>query len=238
MISKNEIKEIRSLSQKKFRDLKGLFVVEGEKMVAEARDSGFEIVRVYERGDIGPDAMERISMLSTPSPVLAVVRIPEKREERAGGLVLALDGLRDPGNVGTILRLADWFGIRRIIASEDTVDIYNPKVVQATMGSIFRISLTYCNLPSALKDYRERGIPVFGTFLDGDNIYESALDGTSDGVIVMGSESNGISPEVALCVTKRLHIPSFPDGSRTSESLNVAIAAAITCSEFRRRECR
>lgn len=236
MISKNDIKEIRALSQKKFRDERGLFVVEGEKMVAEARNSGFEIVGLYERDVIGDNAMQRISMLSSPSPVLAVVRIPvHKEEDSAEGLTLALDGLRDPGNVGTIIRLADWFGIKRIIASEDTVDIYNPKVVQATMGSIFRISFSYCNLPAALQTLKESGKQVFGTFLSGENIYEADLCGGTDGVIVMGSESNGISTEVAAKVTRRLNIPPFAEGRPTSESLNVAMAAAITCSEFRRR---
>lgn len=232
MISKNEIKEVKALGQKKFRDQSGLFVVEGEKMVAEAVASGFEIVKVFERDDIGEDAMSRISMLASPSPVLAVVRIPSPKPlpENPDGLILALDGLRDPGNVGTIIRLADWFGIRQIIASPDTVEIYNPKVVQATMGSIFRVQLNYCDLPSVLGKAK---VPVFGTFLDGEDIYKSKLG--NSGYIVMGSESNGISDAVAKTVTSRLHIPSFSGGLPTSESLNVAIAAAITCSEFRRR---
>lgn len=250
MISKNEIKEIRALAQKKFRDERGLFVVEGEKMVAEARESGFEIVKIFEKSDIGEEAMARITMLASPSPVLAVVRIPAEQPvgESVEGLTLALDGLRDPGNVGTIIRLADWFGIRHIVASQDTVDIYNPKVVQATMGSIFRVRFSYCDLPATLDKLKDKGTAIYGTFLDGENIYGADLSaatgtatgtaagtGSAAGVIVMGSESNGISDEVAETVTKRLHIPSFAGGNRTSESLNVAIAAAITCSEFRRR---
>ena len=235
MISKNEIKQVKALAQKKFRDERGLFVVEGEKMVAEALASGFEVVNIYRQSDIGEEAMERITMLSSPSPVLALVRIPapEPLPETADGLVLALDGLRDPGNVGTIIRLADWFGIDRIIASPDTVDIYNPKVVQATMGSIFRVRFSYCDLPPVLGALKGKGVRIYGTFLDGDDIYRSPLG--AEGVVVMGSESHGISPAVEACVTDRLHIPSFSRGARAAESLNVAIAAAITCSEFRRR---
>ncbi len=236
MLSKNEIKRIKSLSQKKFRDEEGLFIVEGEKMVAEALASDFEVEAVYRTSEIGEEAMGRISALSSPSPALAVVRIPA-----SGGvptpaedeLLLALDSLRDPGNVGTIIRLADWFGIRTILASPDTVDIYNPKVVQATMGAIFRVRFIYCDLPGTLSAMRGRGIPVYGTFLEGDDIYKSSL--TKGGVIVMGSESNGIGPEVAALVDRKLYIPPFPPEGTGSESLNVAIATAITCSEFRRR---
>lgn len=241
MLSKNEIKEIKALGQKKFRDERRLFVVEGEKLVAEALQSGFEVVAHYRMEDIGEEAMARISQLTHPSPALAVVR-------QAGGdafdicpdeLVLALDGIRDPGNLGTILRIADWFGLRKVLASRDTVECYNPKVVQATMGAIFRVRIHYCDLAERLRclipsgGTEERVIPVYGTFLEGDDIYEAPL--TKGGIIVMGSEANGISPEVAGTVTDRLFIPPFPRGARTSESLNVAVATAITCSEFRRR---
>lgn len=230
MISKNEIKEVRALSQKKFRDESGLFVAEGEKLVAEALASGFEVVKVFRSSEIGEEAMSRISSLSSPSPVLAVIRQKRQAEALCEGPVLALDSLRDPGNVGTIIRLADWFGIRSIIASEDTVDIYNPKVVQATMGAIFRVSWRYCCLPDEI---RSAGRPVIGTFLNGADIYSAELP--ADAIIVMGSESNGISPEVEALVTSRVTIPSFCGGRPTSESLNVAVATAITCSEIRRR---
>lgn len=236
MLSKNEIKRIKSLSQKKFRDEEGLFIVEGEKMVAEALASDFEVEAVYRTSEIGEEAMGRISALSSPSPALAVVRIPASGGVPAPAedeLLLALDSLRDPGNVGTIIRLADWFGIRTILASPDTVDIYNPKVVQATMGAIFRVRFIYCDLPGTLSAMRGRGIPVYGTFLEGDDIYKSSL--TKGGVIVMGSESNGIGPEVEALVDRKLYIPPFPPEGTGSESLNVAIATAITCSEFRRR---
>ena len=258
MLSKNEIKEIRALGQKKFRDERGLFVVEGEKLVDEALRSGFDVVDLYRTDDIGQETMGRISQLTHPSPVLAVVRQPQKMALPAFGpdaLVLALDGVRDPGNLGTILRIADWFGIRQVLASEDTVEVYNPKVVQATMGAIFRVQVHYCDLPKVLQSaaaggFSDRahfsasgtknqssgarsGVPVYGTFLEGANIYETDL--TAGGILVMGSEADGISPAVAATVTQKLFIPPFPAGVRTSESLNVAVATAICCSEFRRR---
>lgn len=234
MFSKNQIKRVKSLSQKKFRDESGLFVVEGDKLVAEALKSDFEVVEVIRAEEVGEETMSRISSLSSPSPSLAVVKMRPDSVPAipTDGLVLALDSLRDPGNVGTIIRLADWFGIKEIVASKDTVDIYNPKVVQATMGAIFRVRFSYCDLPEFLGAAAGGGVPVFGTFLNGDNIYDTPLSGNA--VIVLGSESNGISDDVAACVSRRITIPSFAGGT-TSESLNVAIAAAITCSEFRRR---
>ena len=240
MLSKNEIKEIRALGQKKFRDERGLFVVEGEKLVEEALRSGFEIVGLYRTEDIGAEAMSRISQLTHPSPALAVIRQPAPAKAAPAlspdELVLALDGIRDPGNLGTILRIADWFGIRQVLASEDTVEVFNPKVVQATMGAIFRVRVHYCRLARVLGCPAGPGmtaVPVYGTFLEGDNIYEADL--TRGGVLLMGSEANGISPEVAATVTRKLFIPPFPTGAHTSESLNVAVATAIACSEFRRR---
>ena len=240
MLSKNEIKDIRALGQKKFRDERGLFVVEGEKLVEEALRSGFEIVGLYRTEDIGAEAMSRISQLTHPSPALAVIRQPAPAMAAPtlspDELVLALDGIRDPGNLGTILRIADWFGIRQVLASEDTVEVFNPKVVQATMGAIFRVRVHYCRLARVLECPAGPGmtaVPVYGTFLEGDNIYEADL--TRGGVLLMGSEANGISPEVAATVTRKLFIPPFPTGAHTSESLNVAVATAIACSEFRRR---
>ena len=232
MLSKNEIKEIRALGQKKFREERGLFVVEGEKLVEEALRSGFDVVAHYRVEDIGEETMGRISQLTHPSPALAVVRRPAPVEPilAPDELVLALDGVRDPGNLGTILRIADWFGIRQILASPDTVECYNPKVVQATMGAIFRVRVHYCDLPAAIP----MGMPVYGTFLEGDDIYQAPL--TRGGILVMGSEADGISPEVAALVDRKLFIPPFPADAHTSESLNVAVATAICCSEFRRRE--
>ena len=236
MITKGEIKEIRALAQKKFRDETGLFVVEGEKLVAEALQSGFEVVKVFRTEEIGEENMARISLLTHPSPALAIVRKPAETEPipPTDELVLALDSLRDPGNVGTILRIADWFGIRTILASPDTVEIYNPKVVQATMGAIFRVRVKVCPLTETLAALRKQGVPVFGTFLHGASLYEAPL--AKSGVIVLGSERDGISPEVETTVTERLTIPPYPAGQPSgAESLNVATAAAIVCGEFRRR---
>lgn len=247
MLSANEIKRIRSLSEKKFRDSYGLFVVEGEKMVDEALKSGFTVEKVYRREDIGEASMARISSMSSPSPVLAVVRKPQgiNVEDSTGlknclgrsGLFLALDTIRDPGNLGTILRIADWFGIDAVFASPDTVELFNPKVVQATMGAIFRVEFHYSDIPSLCSAARELGGNVYGTFLDGKNIYSESLNtgSSSPSVIIIGNESNGISDKVASAVDGRLRIPSFPENGTGSESLNAAVATAITVAEFRRR---
>lgn len=227
-----DIKYVRSLREKKFRDEYGLFTVEGEKMVKEAVDSSFDVVDIYRKEDIGEDAMARISSFSTPSPVLAVVR--QKHWEKPSldsGLFLALDSVRDPGNMGTIIRLADWFGIEAVFASEDSVELYNPKVIQSTMGAIFRKKVIFCSIPDLCDEFRGLGREVYGTFLDGENIYTRHLD--KEGLVIMGNESNGISDEVRAKVSGKLLIPSFAKGP-TAESLNVAVATAITLSEFRR----
>ncbi len=242
MISKNEIKLIRSLDRKKFRDREGIFVVEGEKSVEEALNSGLEILKLYRISEIGEDAMSRITLLSSPSPALALVRKPPAPNAleiaaliASGPLSLALDSLRDPGNLGTIIRLADWFGIETIFASQDSVDCFNPKVVQASMGSIFRTQVIYCDLLRIASQFLSAGMSLFGTFTDGKSIYEQNLD--SKGLIVMGSESNGISPALEELLTHPLSIPRFsPSGENAPDSLNVAIATAIICSEFRRRK--
>ena len=247
-ISNNEIKRIKALQQKKFRDESGLFIVEGEKMVQEAVDSPFKVEDVYRKDEIGADAMSRISALSSPSPALAVVRKPDdsiiddvadlQKTIENGGLFLALDAIRDPGNLGTILRIADWFGIDAVFASKDTVDVFNPKVVQATMGAVFRVKMHYVDLPSLFNSVLELGGKIFGTFLDGKNMYERDLDSGNahPSVIVIGNEANGISDEVAALVSDRLYIPPYPQDSPGSESLNAAIATAITVAEFRRRK--
>jgi len=232
MLTNNEIKTIRSLKDKKNRDATGLFVVEGEKMVREALASGYSVEAIYRTEDIGEAAMSRISLLSSPSPVLAVVRIPEETEAVTdNSLCLGLDSVRDPGNMGTIIRLADWFGVRSIFCTEDSVDIHNPKVVQATMGAIFRVRVTHCDLAALCRGFHRKGLPVYGTFLDGGNIYSREL--RNEGIIIMGNESDGISREVAKEVDEKLFIPSF--GGSLAESLNVAVATAVTLSEFRRR---
>ena len=238
-ISKADIKRIRSLGSKKQRELSRLFIVEGEKMVEEALASGFEVENIYRTEDIGEVAMGQISQLSSPSPVLAVVRMPDEMPEAgidgliaARPLCLALDSVRDPGNLGTIVRIADWFGIDAIFASLDTVELYNPKAVQATMGAIFRRKVIYCDLAGVAEKFAAAGMPVYGTFLDGADIYRENL--SASGLIVMGSESNGISAEIASKVTSRLFIPPYPRDAAGSESLNVAIATAITCALFRK----
>ena len=246
-ISNNEIKRVKALQQKKFRDETGLFTVEGEKMVDEAVASPFKVENIYRREDIGEDAMKRISALSSPSPVLAVVRKPEDIyiDEVSkltsllskGGLYLALDTIRDPGNLGTILRIADWFGIDAVFATKDTVDVFNPKVVQATMGAIFRVKMHYVDLPALSDVVLTAGGKIFGTFLDGLNIYSRPLDNGDDApvLIVIGNESEGISPAMAKLVTDRLYIPPYPADDPGSESLNAAVATALTVAEFRRR---
>lgn len=240
MISAAEIKFIKSLSQKKFRDQSGLFVAEGEKLVAEALASRFQVEKVYRKEDIGEAAMARISGLSSPSPALALVHKPEDLSRAIlpeKGLFLALDGIRDPGNLGTILRVADWFGIRAVYCSPDTVDCFNPKVVQATMGAIFRVRIHYTDIPALCKDVVAAKGKVYGTFLDGENFYTRELSNGVDSpsVIVIGNEANGITEKTAACVTDRLYIPSFPADDAGSESLNAAVATAITVAEFRRR---
>jgi TrmH family RNA methyltransferase len=183
--------------------------------------------------------MERISALSSPSPALALVHRPEDLEEAklpSKGLFLALDGIRDPGNLGTILRIADWFGIDAVYASPDTVDVFNPKVVQATMGAIFRVRFHYTDIPALCRKAVSAGGKVYGTFLDGENMYQKKLDnGTAaPSIIVIGNEANGISAATGACVSDRLYIPPYPANEPGSESLNAAVATAVTVAEFRR----
>ena len=241
-ISANRIKFIRSLAQKKFRDEHSLFVAEGEKIVAEAQASGYKIEEIYRIEEIGAEAMARISNLSTPSPVLAEIKKPECSAEdiisalkpESKGLYLALDGVKDPGNLGTIIRIADWFGVEAIFASPGTVEVFNPKVVQATMGAIFRKKVIYTDLAELCTRFKSLGLPVYGTLLDGKNIYEALPADRKHGLVVMGSESFGISEQLRPHIDSKLFIPPYPADAVTSESLNVAIATAIICAEFRR----
>ena len=247
LISNNEIKKVKSLQQKKFRDEYGLFVVEGEKMLEEALASSYEVEKIYRREEIGEESMKRISSLASPSPVLALVRKPsdiymDEVSETAirfseGGLYLGLDTIRDPGNLGTIMWIADWFGIDAIFAAPDTVDVFNPKVVQSTMGAIFRVKMHYVDLPALSGELLSKGGKVYGTFLDGRNMYTCDLDSGKDTpvMIVIGNESEGISDTMAGLVSDRLYIPPYPADASGSESLNAAVATAITVAEFRRR---
>ena len=251
MISKNKIKYIRSLELKKNRNKEGKFVAEGHKVVGDLlalqpadlivataewlRDK--TIAQETEVAEVTEEELRKVSFLMHPQQVLAVFRQPAAKglsphSVDTSGLSIALDGVQDPGNLGTIIRIADWFGITHIYCSDDTADVYNPKVVQATMGSIARVSVEYGDL-RALVDSLPADFPVYGTLLDGSNIYRQELE--NRGLIVMGNEGKGISPELEKCVNRRLLIPNFPEGRPTADSLNVAIATAVTCAEFRRR---
>ncbi len=241
MISKNQQKLIRSLELKKNRRREGLFVAEGPKVVGDLLRAGYvsrAIFSTTERPDaqlVTDDELQRISFLQHPQQVLAVLEIPPHPTAvpcvTDSTLALALDGVQDPGNVGTIIRIADWFGIDTIYCSADTADVYNPKVVQATMGSLAHVHVYYTDLVQLLK---QATCPVYGTLLDGRDLYQEEL--TPHGIIVMGNEGNGISPAVRALVSHRLLIPNYhASDSETAESLNVAIATAITCAEFRRR---
>lgn len=249
-MTKAEISFIRSLSSRKERYAAGVFVAEGEKLVKELLASSFTVRRVYLCGDeiqlpqqvavpserITSREMERISLLKTPSDILAVVEMPDYGSTETflpEDWVLALDDVQDPGNMGTIIRLADWFGIRDIFCSKATVDCFNPKVVQATMGAIVRVRVHYVPLPKFLQRMLSEGIPVYGTFLEGENIYDAELP--AKGVLVMGNEGQGISTLVEQQTTRKLFIPSYPTNTETSESLNVAIATAVATAEIRRR---
>ncbi len=229
--SKSEIKLIRSLAKKKFRDLYNLYVIEGEKIVNEAKTAGKDIVKIFYKDEIGEELMSKITLLSSPSPVIAVVKItpePELVNPEVGNLYLALDSVRDPGNLGTIIRLSEWFGIDRIYCSHDCVDKYNPKVIQSSMGSALRTKVHYTDLEELIKN-KTKSIPVYGTFLDGKDIYKQKK---RNGLIVMGNESKGISPKLSSLIEHKITIPPFSN-NKDMDSLNVAIAAAIICSEFR-----
>jgi TrmH family RNA methyltransferase len=241
MLSKNQTKLISSLQQKKHRFANQLFFAEGVKVIQELVKSNFELEHLYttnedfkdvaslKRSVISENELNKISALSTPNTCLAVFKIPLEKKTIESGLVVALDSIRDPGNLGTILRLCDWFGIQQLICSKETVDIYNPKVVQATMGSIARVNVNYVDLDTFITKTK---LPVFGTFMDSENIYKTTLP--QEGIIVMGNEANGISENIEKLITKRLTIPRFGD-LQITESLNVATATAIILSEFRRQ---
>ncbi|WP_298892498.1 RNA methyltransferase [uncultured Psychroserpens sp.] len=236
MLTKNHIKLIASLGQKKFRIQHQLFVVEGIKGIQEFLNSRFELYQLFsteaifnaETVLISEKDLLRISSLKTPNTAVAVFRIPKQNEIVYNGLILALDDVRDPGNLGTIIRLCDWFGIKDLICSKATVDCYNSKVVQATMGSLTRVNVQYTDLNDFIKSTKTE---VFGTFMDGDTIYNETLSDT--GIIIMGNEANGISEAIGKQVTKRLSIPRFGNLQAT-ESLNVATATAVVLSEFKR----
>ncbi len=249
MISKNKIKQIKSLSQKKSRSKNKLFLVEGNKLVTEVIHSEIEIeyligttdflsslkteeLELNELIEASQVEINKASLLQNPQQSIAVCRIPNQDftiNNLTGRLTLCLDTIQDPGNLGTIIRIADWFGIQTIIASPETADLFNPKVIQATMGAFCRVQVVYTNLINFFIEAKILELPVFGAFMEGENVYDMEL--SQEGIIVMGNEGNGISKELEPFINHKLHIPGY----KTSESLNVSVATAIICSEFRRQ---
>ena len=249
MLSKQKIKLITSLSQKKFRDETGLFIAEGTKLVMDLASTFHctlllataswlnenKSTKTDELIEIDENELHKISNQKSPQGVLAVFEKPTNewtKDTLVQKLCIALDDVQDPGNLGTIIRLADWFGISDVFCSEHSADIYSPKTVQATMGALARVKVHTVNLVEFLQSCCAE-IPVYGTFMDGENIYSKQL--SQNGIVVMGNEGNGISAEIEKSVSERLLIPNFPAGQVTSESLNVAVATALVCGEFRRR---
>lgn len=249
MLSKSKIKLITSLSQKKYRDETGLFIAEGTKLVNDLTPS-FACSMLIATGDwlknnakinatelieVEENELQKITNQKSPQGVLAVFEKPVYKwtnDNLSSKLSLALDDIQDPGNMGTIIRVADWFGITDIFCSEHSADAFNTKTVQATMGALARVRVHTVNLADFLENISPE-VPIYGTFMDGENIYTKTL--TPHGVIVMGNEGNGISPEIEKLVTERLLIPNYPIGQITSESLNVGVATSLVCAEFRRR---
>lgn len=247
-LSKNRIKYIRSLELKKNRKAESVFLAEGPKLIGDllghfqcrfliataewlAENRQLPVKDVTE---VSEEELSRASLLKTPQQVLAVFEQPDDVMDTSvisRSLCLALDDVQDPGNLGTIIRLADWFGIEQIFCSPNTVDVYSPKTIQATMGGIARVKLHYTPLPELIRSVGD--IPVYGTFLDGENMYSQPL--SAHGLIVMGNEGNGIGKEVEQLINRKLYIPNYPSDRETSESLNVAIATAVVCAEFRRQ---
>lgn len=250
MLSKNKIKQIQALSRKKMRDEMGLYIAEGHRLIDQliaynckidtiiASSLLFE--RYFGKASEVIEAenyqLQKISQLKTPPEVIAVCKKDVtnlSNTDYISNLVLALDDIQDPGNLGTIIRLASWFGIKNIVCSINSVDCYNPKVVQSTMGAIAKVAVHYTNLEHYLESINPNNISIYGTFLDGENIYEANL--ATNGIIVFGNEGNGISHTVARKIKQKLLIPTFSNNQTNIESLNVSMAASIVCSEFRRR---
>ncbi|MHA7059891.1 TrmH family RNA methyltransferase [Aquimarina sp. M1] len=242
MVSKNQKKLINSLHQKKYRKQHGLFVAEGKKVIKEFLEAGLKLHSLFTLDStyfetfsndtyiVTEAELKGISFLTTPQVALAVFHVPNARSIDPQGLILALDDVRDPGNLGTIIRLCDWFGITDLVCSEQTVDCYNPKVIQATMGSVTRVNIVYTDLYSFLND-QKKVTPIYGTFMDGHTIYQKQLP--QNGIVVMGNEANGISMKIEQLISQKVTIPRFGKTQKT-ESLNVATATAIILNEFRR----
>ncbi|WP_179317338.1 TrmH family RNA methyltransferase [Winogradskyella undariae] len=240
MLSKNQIKLIKSLGQKKGRQQNGLFIVEGIKGISEFLKSNYKLKNLYTTqsifeapedliSEISEADLKKITALKNPNTALAIFEIPESISSQEKGLIVALDAVRDPGNLGTIIRLCDWYGVKNLVCSHNTVDCYNSKVVQATMGSLTRVNLQYVDLVNYLESCKT---DTFGTFLEGENIYTASLP--TEGIIILGNEANGISKAIEAKVDRKVTIPQF-GVVKATESLNVANAAAILLSEFSRR---
>lgn len=255
MLGKKKINQIRSLAQKKYRQKEKLFLAEGNKIVLELLNSRFLIKELIATAEFighhksqlqehikitaaATEEIRKASLLKNPQQSLALCELPSETElpEKISGLAFYLDGLQDPGNLGTIIRIADWFGMEFLFCSPGTADIYNPKVIQASMGSFCRVKTVYASFNDVVSMANRSGIEVYGAFMDGKSIYSSRL--TDNAIIVLGNEGNGISENTAEKITTRLSIPSFSTGKSCAESLNVAIAAGIIGSEFRRQAIR
>ncbi|MCT4615853.1 MAG: RNA methyltransferase [Marinifilaceae bacterium] len=246
MLTNNHIKLFSSLHKKKYRDKEKLFIAEGHKIVKDLIEAGMNARYIIHTEDftfsMKSDAeiitdssikIKKISLLKTSAPIIGIFEIPEYKTDKLkvrNSLSLVLDQVQDPGNLGTIIRLADWFGIENIFCSKETADAFNPKVVQASMGAIARVKIIYTNLSELIHEYKSENFKTYGTFLEGEDIYSSNLD--KKGFIIMGNEGNGISQEIEQLISNKITIPSFATNETKSESLNVSIAAAIVCSEF------
>jgi TrmH family RNA methyltransferase len=237
LISKSEIKSITQLQQKKYRDSRNLFIAEGPKVIKELLAEGLKLNALFSTEisegtqvnyrQITPQELKKISNLKTANTSVAVFEKTTSQIFEDKGLVVALDAVRDPGNLGTIIRLCDWFGVKQLLCSMDTADCYNPKVIQATMGSIARVAVQYVSLSETLQ---KTSLPIFGAFMDGKDVYSRTLP--QEGILVMGNEANGVSVEISTMISEKISIPQF--GKATTESLNVATATAILLSEFKR----
>ena len=252
MISRQKIEFIRSLAYKKDREKAGCFIAEGEKLVFDLLKTNLNMLEIYCTSEgistcesttkakysiqISHREMERISAFKNPSSILALFKIPEVEKVTADtflGINIVLDGIQDPGNLGTIVRLADWFGISSIFCSHECADLYNPKCVQSTMGALARVQVHYVDLIELLKRAADHHVPVYGTFMEGEDLFNTELP--VQALVLLGSEGKGISPELTPFLTKKISIPAYPAGHRELESLNVAVSASIVCAEFRRR---
>lgn len=255
MLTKKQLKLFTSLQKKKYRTEHNLFIAEGEKIVLDLLKNGvkantilctpkwleehIDFSKKQEVIECDNTIIKKISSLSTPSEIIGIFQMPDYQTDKdyiSGNLSLVLDDIQDPGNMGTIIRTADWFGIKNIFCSKGTVDVFNPKTIQATMGAIAKVNIIYCELEELIKEYQSNDFPVYGTFLEGENIYSGNL--SNKGFIVMGNEGKGISDNISAIISHKINIPPYNMSDTASESLNVAIATSIICSEFRKNDLK